>query len=373
MKQTVFLLGFLPNPRMYKRFALAEEYSNVHVICWDRTKDMMPPPPDKADTTFSIIREDLGGSYLSRFAATRRFKKQANKILREKKPDIVHVQNLDMLQIACSYKKQHPDVRIIYEVADLHRLLVDKQKSLVGKCLQKYLLSQDRKCSKSADLLIVTSQKYFDTYFKEFVPANKVLFFPNVPDLSVFEGYKAKDHSCGFTVGYIGGIRYKREMRLLVDSAIRKDFPLIIAGFEQGENEIEELCKGHENITWLGRYDFKKEGAELYGRCDCIYSVYDASMENCKVALPNKLYEAVYCELPIIVAANTYVAEIVEDWGVGVAAVHDSQESVDNAIQYLMDPDNYLKCVVNCRKHKNEIDLKTYNGILKKRLATLFE
>ena len=371
MKHTVFLLGFLPNPRMYKRFALAQEYSDVQVICWDRAKEMMPLS-EKTEITFSVIRADAGSNYVSRMVALKKFQKKARVILEKENPDIIHVQHLDMLQIACRYKKRHPNVHIIYEVADLHRLLVDEQKSIIKKLAQKYLLSQDKKCSKMADILIVTSQKYYDTYFHNFVPEDKLFYFPNVPDLSVFDRYKPKDHSKDFTIGFFGGIRYKEEMRLLINCVIENNIPLIIAGFEQGGNEIEEMCKGHKNIVWLGKYDFKESAAELYGKCDCVYSVYNASMANCRVALPNKLYEAVYCELPIIVASNTHVADIVEEWNVGISVIHNSQESIEEGIRALLEMERYQKYVAGCKEHKCEIDLKRYNSALKERILKLF-
>ena len=370
MTKTVFLIGFLPNPRIFKRIDLAKTYSAVHLICWDREKDMLSTP-DTRDVSCTIIKESSGKGYFNRYIALRKFKKNAYKILVNEQPDIIHVQHLDMLQIACKYKKSHENVHIIYEVADLHRLLVDKQKGLIKKIVQKYLRKQDVICSEKADLLIVTSKMYYDTYFCSFVPEEKCLYFPNVPNLSVFENYKPKNHSSDFTIGYIGGIRYKNEMKLLINSVKKLGIKLLVAGFEQGDHEIENLCTGEPNIDWLGRFDFKQSAAELYGRCDCIYSVYDAGMRNCQVALPNKLYEAVYCELPIIVADNTHVGDIVKEWGVGIPVIYNSQEAVDSAIEELMNKDIYMHYVDNCRLHKDDIDLEKYNAQLLEKIKKI--
>lgn len=370
MTKTVFLIGFLPNPRIIKRINLAKSYSNVHLICWDREKDMLETPKFD-DVPCSIIKEKVGGNYYSRLFGLNRFKKAAYKILVREEPDIIHVQHLDMLQIACKYKNSHNSVHIIYEVADLHRLLVDEQKGIIKKLAQNHLRKQDIVCSRLAEILIVTSQMYYDTYFSSFVPEEKLFYFPNVPDLSAFENYIPKDHSSNFTIGYIGGIRYKNEIKLLINSVEKQGINLLVAGFEQGNHEIEDLCKNKENIQWLGRFDFKKDAAQLYGRCDCIFSVYDASMKNCRVALPNKLYEAVYCELPIIVADNTYVGDIVRDWGVGIPVIHNSQSSLDAAIEELKDGEKYYKYVENCNLHKEEINLDRYNELLKTKILNI--
>lgn len=370
-KKTVFLLGFLPNPRMYKRIALAQQYSDAHLVCWDRGKEMQENPRGNG-ISCDIIQINAGNDPIKRIIPYRRFSKAALKIIKTIKPDIIHVQGIDMLKIACRYKKTvNRNTKIIYEIADLHRLLVDKQSSIVGKFAQKYLRYTDRKCSKDADLLIVTSQKYYDSYFQTFVPKEKAFYFPNVPDLSAFEKFKKKSEREPFTVGYFGVIRYKNELKLLLQAIREEHTGLIIAGYEENDHEIEMLCKDNPDVTWVGRYDFKKSAAELYGQCDCVYAVYDADMANCRVALPNKLYEAVYCELPIIVAANTHVGEIVSDWGVGISVTHDSQKEVSDALHTLKDPGSYQKFADNCIRHKQDIDLEYYNTKLIEKIRSL--
>ena len=147
---------------------------------------------------------------LRRLIPYARFSAYALKELNKIQPDVVHVQGLDILKIACKYKKSSSKpVRIIYEVADLHKLIIDEPKSIIKKIIRSYLLRTDKKCTKDTDLLIVTSMKFVDSYFGHFVPENKILYFPNVPDLTAFESYKRKKNG-PFTVGYVGIVRYKR-------------------------------------------------------------------------------------------------------------------------------------------------------------------
>lgn len=367
MNATVFLIGFLPNPRIYKRIALAQNYSNVHLICWDRGKEMLESPTGRGFSC-NIIRINAGNDPVSRVFPFEKFKKKALEILTEKHPDIIHVQGLDMLQIACKYKSIHKHVHIIYEIADLHRLLVDKQTGILRAMAQKYLLWLDHKCSKQIDLLIVTSEQYYTTYFSSFIPKEKVMFFPNIPDLSVFDTYQKKENHEQFTIGYFGVIRYKNEIRLLINSLTKHNARLIIAGYEENGTDIEELCRNRSDIEWKGRYDFKNSAASLYSQCDCIYAVYDASMSNCKVALPNKLYEAVYCELPILVADQTHVGDIVRKQHVGIPVAHDSQSAIDSALARLENKEEYDGFVSGCKRYKKELDLERYNNELVKRI-----
>ena len=370
-KQIAILIGCLPRPIVYKRIELAKEIGNVHLICWDRGSSTHLPPVEDGYTAH-VIEINAKNNPLKRLIPYRKFCTIAGKLLEDIQPDLIHVQGLDMLKIACTYKKRsRKPVRIIYEVADLHRLLVDRQKSPVAQVAQKYLRFMDRHLEKQYDLLVLTSMKYYDVYFHGFVAKEKVLYMPNVPDLSAFTSYQKKING-EFTVGYIGGVRYKKEIKLLLNAAKICNMHLMFAGFEDEPLEIEPICKADPNIEWVGRYDFNKQAAELYGKCDVMYSVYDADMHNVRVALPNKLYEAVYCEMPLIVARNTYLAQVVEEWGVGVAVDHKSVDELAEALRELRDNRNLREQIAeNCRRHKGEIDLQKYNAQLKDKIVQI--
>ena len=365
--KTVFLLGFLPNPRIKKRIELAKRSSEVYLVCWDRGRDMMIPPNEQ-EIACHIIHISAGNDPILRMIPFLRFRKNVLKLLRQIRPDIIHVQGMDMLQIACEYKRNRKSIHVIYEVADLHRLLVDKQKGIIRKTIQSYLKHKDKSLAKRIDLLIVTSQEYYNSYFSSFVPEKKMMFFPNVPDLTAFVTYKKKMTTKSFTVGYFGVIRYKEELKLLIESLRETNVNLIIAGYEENGDEIETLCRDRNDIEWIGRFDFNSSAAELYSRCDCIFAVYDAKMKNCQVALPNKLYEAVFCELPILVADETYVGDIVRLWNVGIPVKHDSKAAIEDALLELKDKNKYSEYVSGCISHKEEIDLEKYNDLLCERI-----
>ncbi len=370
-KAIAILIGFLPNPRIYKRIALEKQIGNVHLICWDRGNSMLQAPVDDGYKSH-VIQVKAGGNPLKRLIPYQIFSKQANNLLNQIQPDLVHVQGLDMLKIACAYKKRSAKpVHVIYEVADLHRLLVDRQTTPTAKLAQKYLHFTERKFEKQYDLLVLTSMKYYDVYFTAYVSKDKVLYMPNVPDLSAFSSYQKKVDG-EFSAGYLGAVRYKQQMINLIKASERTGDHVVIAGYEDQPNIIEPMCQGNPNIEWVGRFDFNKQAAELYGKCDVMYSVYDADMHNVRVALPNKLYEAVYCEMPLIVAKNTYLAQVVEEWGVGVAVDHKSVDELADALKELRDNKALREQIAeNCRKHKGEIDLQRYNAQLKNKIVQI--
>ena len=364
----VLLLGGMPNPRIYKRIEILKMISDLHLICWDRGSRTLDLPVENG-YKIHIISQNAVSDPVRRLIPYANFCKQARHIIANLVPDLIYLQGLDMLIFANAYKIVYPKTRIIYEVADLHRLIVDKQKGFIRKLAHHALIFADRACSKNVDLLVLTSEKYYDTYFSGFFSKERIFFFPNIPDLSIFRDYRKKDPNNTFTVGYIGAVRYKQQIRQLMDAVEICGLNIFIAGFEKDGDEIEQRCKAYPKGEWFGRFDFGRQAAELYSKCDVIYSVYDADLKNVRIALPNKLYEAIHCETPLIVAKNTYLSELVDRWQVGIAVDHTSTEELVEVLTKLQrHPECYEFYVQNCRKHKNDFDLYSYNVALEERI-----
>lgn len=358
--RTVFLLGGLPKPRIEKRINIALKHSSVSLICWDKSGEGKTIPDERYDKYIYPIKSSL--DFATRIKPYFEYKKKAIQKLNEIQPDILHTPGLHMAMIGYEYykhakKKPH----IIYEVPDLLRMVVEPQNSLIKKIAQKYFRYMEKKCCKVADALVITSEKYYDVHFSKFVDRSKVFYFPNVPDLTAFESYEKTKHE-NFTVGFIGVIRYKRELINLIQAADELGIRLLIAGDEIDGDEVENALKGKGFVERIGRFNFSESAAQLYEKCDVIYSVYNADLQNCRIALPNKLYESIYCELPIIVAKDTYLSDLVEEMGVGVSVDHTSLDDLISALKELMLYENYSKYVKNCRLHKDEIDLNKFSA-----------
>lgn len=363
--KSLFVLGFYPNPRICKRINLLKTFGSVNVVCWDKMSgNELEFHIDGISWNPIKVKADASNP-IKRLLPLQKFKKQALKIIRKERPDLLYVQGLDMLQIACQYKAEtNEKVRIVSEIADLHRLLVDKQTHLIYEIAQKYLQWQDKKLHRQVDILVVTSPQYYDTHYRKFVSKEKVFFFSNVPDLSAFGSYQQQEHE--FCIGYIGALRYIDELKQLLKAGKETQTNLLFAGFENG-SQIKDAVVGDSSVYYHGKYDYELDVANLYGKCDAIYSVYPVCKNNVKVALPNKLYESIYCELPIIVSKGTYLGEIVENWGVGVAIIPNDIQSLKETIKRMKaDKKWYLSLQENCRKHKSEMDVRRYNDDFQK-------
>lgn len=366
-----FLMTHVPNPRMNKRIHLAAGMGDVHAICISRA-DADIWEPHYRDIQHHIIPMNMVSAKkpLRRLRCSIEYGKTALPLLKQIAPDCIYAESLDSLYIAVKYKKRHEAVAIVYEVADLREVFVSDSKSLATKAIRHI----EKKLFAHVDLLTVTSMSFYEKHYNAFLPVENCVYMPNMPDLSAFKQYKKKAQGM-FTIGFIGAVRYLKQMKMLVDAAEACNVRVLFAGgaaSKQQEKEIIDYCEGKRNIEITGKYDYYEDIANLYGRVDCVYAVYDADNPNVCIALPNKLYEAVYCELPIIIAKGTYLSDVVADWGVGVSVSHtETSELVDAIARLRDDAEYYEQFVRNCKAHKPEIDEQKYGAVLKSKMLEL--
>lgn len=359
----------LPKPRVNRRIELLLNAGYaVDIVYWNMRKNCKVDYVNGADY-YSIDEFADRKEPLRRINSYVKLVKKIHRFIYKLKPDIIYAENLDMLFLTYVSSFLLPKCKIIYEIADIHRYIIDKPTNYLRVVVRKILYLLEKKLSKSVSFLILTSNKFYDVYYREFYSKNKIIYMPNIPDFKVLskESEKLdinKDEEL-FLVGFFGEIRYKKQLINLIKCTNHLKFKAIIAGREMiGDTEISDLCKSSNSIAdFYGAFDYA-EISKLYKTCDCIYCVYNSRMNNVKVALPNKLYEAIYFELPIIVAKNTYLSEIVDELGIGLSVDCEDINELAWAIKKLKcDTKFYNACVENCRLHAYLLDVHKNNQL----------
>lgn len=368
-----FLLTHIPNPRYNKRIQELSKLGDVHVICIRRTNMDIFPLKEIKGVHYHIDNLNMpsAASLFGRGLATIKYWRFAKNELRKISPNIIYTNGIDMLYIA---SKLCPNAKICYEVADLREYATRKSSilSLVG-IADRVMRNTERKLGNRISLLVVTSRKFYDVYYSKFIHRDKLIELPNMPVLSAFDMYKRKNDGT-FTIGFVGGLRYLKQMKMLVDASEALGIDVIFSGATAGDTDgsFQQYCKDKSWVKFTGRYDFEKEISGIYSKLDCVYSVYDASNFNVRIALPNKLYEAVICQLPIIVAKDTYLEELVNSWGVGVSISYDNTEELRKVLVKMKNKDSYYQSLVeNCLKHRDKIDVQSYLDNLNEKILKL--
>ena len=152
---------------------------------------------------------------------------------------------------------------------------------------------------------------------------------------------------------------------MLIEASTEADVDILFAGSDSDGSGFANECLAYPNVTFRGEFDYKKEIQEIYSRVDCIYAVYDADMANVRVALPNKLYESVVTEIPIIVAKNTYLSEMVHEMGIGYSVSHKDKAELTEVLKNIKTKgQDYQQKIKNCINEKERQSLNRFNDRL---------
>lgn len=137
-------------------------------------------------------------------------------------------------------------------------------------------------------------------------------------------------------IGYIGMYRYPntvlRLARVIGESFHYMEFHFWGIGNEKITNEINEITTKYSNVYEHGPFKNPSDLAKVYDTIDVVACNYDTNGINERIAEPNKLYEAVFFNKPLIVSNGTFLAEKVEMNGWGVSLDSSTDENIVNML-----------------------------------------
>jgi glycosyltransferase involved in cell wall biosynthesis len=117
-------------------------------------------------------------------------------------------------------------------------------------------------------------------------------------------------------IGFIGYFRYPntvlRFARLIGEYFPNIEFHFFGTGEEIILNRVNSLSSRYSNIFNNGPFVNPTDLPQIYNSIDLVACNYDTSTINERIAEPNKLYEAIFFNKPLIVSSNTYLASKVK-------------------------------------------------------------
>ena len=333
--KTLFLISNQPNPRFIKQINFLSDSMDIYVLYYFRAylQDLTHQYSHncKIDEKITTISNK---AYLKRvFNYIKSFKKVLV-LFKKYDFDIVVVNNIDTLILLklCLFFTNKKS-KICIEISDLvSHTYTNSFKSKIIRFVEKFMFKYVHK-------LIVTSPKFYELYYKDFFRKD-IFVLENKPLSNMMPQKVSKKQNEKIVIGIVGlllqGRAYECLFELLKNSTI---YDIHIYGRGKYEYMIREYEQKYSNIHFFGSYDFFEDSSTIYSSLDIIYMCYDnksGSLNN-KVALPNKLYESIYFQVPIITSSNTYLAQIVEQYDIGVDCNFDDKYELKNSL------DNILK------------------------------
>lgn len=338
MKKIVFIVNSIQIQRIVKRInSFYDTGHDIEVYAFDR--DDVSPCGLMPHFDYKIIGHFPNNMpYIKRLSYMR---KSLRGVLTEIKKDncILYIFGLDAAIVTRSVIK----LPYFYEEADLVHTYISN--SSVVKLLEWL----DVRIIKKSLLTILTSDGFVDYHFGKKNPPNVMVIGnklnPAILNLSKIE--KPILDINHLKIGFVGSFRFQSVLnfcRVLVENFPQHE--LHVFG-SMPENSQVVGMKKLKNFHFHGYFKNPEDLPLIYSQIDLSLSTYDANTINAQYAEPNKMYEAVYFDTPIIVSKNTFLERKVNRLKIGfsIDALNDaeiisfisslSEDSINNCISNL--------------------------------------
>ena len=276
------------------------------------------------------------------------------------RPDVIHACDLDSI-LPCYIYKVLFRKRLVFDVFDRYAITFIPKKF---KMLYVIANSIEELISKFSDALIVANGEKVLKSFKKTPRYCQIIL--NCPyDEFVNLSHIPKKNE-PFTITFTGHIRTHRGLELLIaDIGNIKDVQLVITGRQEDQSLFNEL-QGIPNVKYHGLID-DFELLELQASSGVMVAFYDPEFFANNMPLPNKLFEAMMCSVPII---TNVAQEIVKETNCGIVVDY-NKDKIKEAILTLRDNPELRKSLGN---NGRKSFLKKYNwGVMEQRLYKIYE
>lgn len=279
-----------------------------------------------------------GTSKFKKLRAMRSYSNSTYKFLMANKDriDVVHAFDLDSGLPASKFAKK-AGKKFVYHIADFY---ADSRMGLSG-ALYNFVKQSEFKVINAADCTIIANEKRREQIEGSTPKLLEVIH--NTPvfagDIEITSSYPKEP----IKITYVGGLEERRFIKDMITLlADMPAFELHLAGTGNLYSYVEDAAKKCSNIIFHGTIDYS-EALSLYAKTDVMFALYDPSVKNHQYSAPNKVYEAMYLQKPIIVARDSGMDEMVEEFNLGYVVDY-SQAGVKSALEdILANPDAFYK------------------------------
>jgi len=321
----IFFISNIHLPRCVNRVnQFVENGYDVEAYYFDRAEFTNKINEIKVPTHCMGMMESGSGSYFKRMPKQYRTIKKVVDSYKGK--DVCfYLFGFDMALI---YHFCFVKTKYIFEESDLRHTYF--KPSIVARILE----SIDKRIIKKSLITVFTSEGFNKYHFGEFI-ANNVTFIPNKVSPEIckldFKGKHTLDLQ-HLQIGFVGSPRFKSVynfVKIFCNKCPDSTFHFFGEPCLDGIDEHKTL----KNCIFHGAFRSPQDLPEIYSKIDLVLSTYDADIENVRYAEPNKIYESIYFEVPIIVSKGTFLAEKVERFNIGYAI----DPMNDNAVSSFID------------------------------------
>lgn len=321
VKKVVFLLPLLSQPRCHKRInAFLDREIPFDVYGFDRGvySDSIQKYPYKIDIIGNLKDRDRS---IKRFYLAY---KEIRSVLRKYNRDEVVFYGFGLE--VCFYLMLFR-LKYIYEISDLlYTYFPNKYAVSIFRCLDKLMIRR-------SDLCVMTSGGFFKYLYPQGTK-KRIEIIPNKVNsqISTMLFNEQKNDICvsKLSFAYVGAFRYPNTIFRFA-RVIGEKFPnhtFHFFGDSIYTPEVKSLSNQYTNVIYHGPFRNPEDLVNIYNKIDIVVAAYDTKDINEQIAEPNKLYEALYFNKPIIVSPKTFLAEQVKKYDCGYSIDCTNDENI---------------------------------------------
>lgn len=321
MSKIVFIINSISAQRCIKRVEefIAHGYE-VEAYGFSRRLEMHSQPKH-----FSL---EVIGEYDNSLSFPKRvpiMKRGIRKVLQRHEKEKNTVYYLFQLDVALVFKMLTRSNRYIYEESDLmHTYIGNGVVRGVLEVIDKWII-------KKSLMSVFTSEGFLMYHYGEKRPDNIWVIANRLnPDIEKVSKHEKTMEKGKLRIGFVGFPRYNSVISFA--RIICKNFPQCefhVYGELKGRYEKDfEALRHFPNCFLHGAFLNPDDLPLIYSEIDVVLSTYDVEYENVRYAEPNKMYEAIYFETPIIVSEGTFLETKVKKLGIGYSVNPMDEEAV---------------------------------------------
>ena len=358
MKKVIFIINSIQQQRCIKRIEefIANGYE-VEAYGFSRA-EVIPTLPENFRINV-LAKFDNRVSYLKRLLIMYRTLKPVFK--KYKHQNVLYYYFLLDVAMVCRMLCRRP---YIYEESDLMQTYIPS--AIVRNTLNRI----DKRIIAHALVTTMTSEGFAQFHFGNTYPDN-IVFVPNKLNSKVLQlAYTPSDLDMNrLRIGFVGGARYQTVVhfvRTFAEHFPQHEFHFYGTILDQKE-EFEQIIETHPNVFYHGKFSNPADLPAIYHQLDLVLATYDTRFENVRYAEPNKLYEAAYFQTPVIVSSYTFLAQRVQELGIGFAIDAMDTEAIIRFIRTLTQED-INRCIRACQAIEKD-QLISNNPLLFEKIA----
>ena len=268
------------------------------------------------------------------------------------KPDIIHAHDLETLR-AATYFKKLTGCKVIY---DAHEFEIDRNPPM-GKLSKLYVRQQEGKYIKSVDLVVTVSNEIADELQTNYTLKEKPLVILNIPAKAQFSSFDFRDlkfyspsqnfqslQKHDYIGVYTGLLTINRGIETALDAlTMLPDHALMLVGPRNNEVFFDELLLKIKKMNLEERiFIIDNISSGLISFLSSADYGLVTTLPICKssdYSMPNKLFESIYANLPILCSDTLSASNFVREHNLGEVFLSSNSFDLVNKINAVISID----------------------------------